>query len=42
MSEIYTIGYFGFDIESFISTLKKYNINNLIDVRSIPHSMIYQ
>lgn len=41
MSEIYTIGYSGFDIESFISTLKKYNINSLIDVRSNLHSMIY-
>lgn len=41
MSEIYTIGYSGFDIESFISTLKKYNINSLIDVRSNPHSKIY-
>lgn len=41
MNEIFTIGYSGFNIESFISILKKYKINSLIDVRSNPHSKIY-
>lgn len=41
MKEIYTIGYSGFKIEDFINTLKKYNINSVIDVRSNPHSQFY-
>ena len=35
---IYTIGYSGFQVEDFISTLKKNGVNALIDVRSEPHS----
>lgn len=42
MNEIFTIGYAGFDIDSFISVLKKYKINSLIDVRSQPHSKFYK
>ena len=41
MSEIYTIGYSGFELENFISTLKHYSINGLIDVRSTPVSKFY-
>lgn len=33
---IYTIGYSAFKVKDFISQLKKYNINCLIDVRSVP------
>ena len=38
---IYTIGYTGFSIESFIHVLKKYSINVVIDVRSSPYSERY-
>lgn len=38
---IYTIGYTGFTVEEFISTLKKYEINVVIDVRSSPYSERY-
>ncbi len=41
VSEIYTIGYSGFKLEGFISVLKSYNINGLIDVRSTPVSKYY-
>ena len=41
MSEIYTIGYTGFTINDFISTLKHYDINCVIDVRSLPLSSHY-
>ena len=41
MKEIYTIGYSGSKIEDFINTLKKYNINSVIDVRSNPHWQFY-
>ena len=35
---IYTIGYSSFEIDSFIETLKKHNINAIVDVRSSPYS----
>ncbi len=35
---IYTIGYSPYTIESFISVLKKYDINAVCDVRSQPYS----
>lgn len=38
---IYTIGYSGFSIDSFIEMLKKHNIRLLIDVRSSPFSSFY-
>ncbi len=38
---VYTIGYTGFNIESFINILKKYNISCVIDVRSSPFSRRY-
>lgn len=41
MSEIYTIGYSGFQLENFINILKYYGINGLIDVRSNPVSKFY-
>lgn len=41
MKTIYTIGYSSFKIDEFISTLKKYHINSLIDVRSNPNSKFY-
>lgn len=41
MKQIYTIGYSCFDINEFISVLKKYNITCLVDVRSNPHSKFY-
>jgi uncharacterized protein (DUF488 family) len=42
MKEIYTIGYSCFKIDDFISVLKKYKINSLIDVRSNPNSKFYE
>lgn len=39
--KIYTIGYTAFQIKEFIFTLKMYNINCLIDVRSSPYSKNY-
>ena len=38
MSELYTIGYSSFSVEDFIVVLKKYSIDMLIDVRSVPYS----
>lgn len=38
---LYTIGYSGFSIETFISTLKQHKINAIIDVRSLPYSKYY-
>ena len=35
---IYTIGYSGFQVDEFISTLKRNGVNALIDVRSEPYS----
>ena len=35
---LYTIGYEGLDIEQFVSRLKQYNINSLMDVRELPLS----
>lgn len=41
--ELYTIGYSGFpDVEEFVSTLKQYGIQILIDVRSSPFSTYYE
>lgn len=42
MSEIYTIGYSGFEPENFVRTLKNYGINCLVDVRSNPHSAYFK
>lgn len=36
--ELYTVGYEGRDIDSFITHLKAFNITRLIDVREIPIS----
>lgn len=41
MNEIYTIGYSGFKLEDFVRVLDHYNINGLIDVRSMPMSQHY-
>ena len=38
MKGLYTIGHSRHTMEYFISLLKKYNINYLLDVRSIPYS----
>lgn len=38
---IYTVGYTAYDIEEFITELKKYNITHVIDVRSNPFSQYY-
>ena len=35
---LFTIGYSGFDIKNFVDTLNDFNINAIIDVRSIPYS----
>ncbi len=37
-NKLYTIGYASFSIEDFIDTLKKYDIDALVDVRSAPYS----
>lgn len=42
MNEIFTIGYSGFTPEIFICNLKKYSINCLVDVRSVPHSKYFR
>lgn len=40
---IYTIGYSGFpEVEDFVSTLKQYGVQILIDVRSSPFSTYYE
>lgn len=41
MKNIYTIGYTAFNIDEFISILKKYNITCVIDVRSLAYSQYY-
>ena len=41
MPVIYTIGYGGRTIEEFIGLLKKYEIDSLVDVRSVPYSRFY-
>lgn len=38
MNKVYTIGYEGKDIEDFIDILNKYDIKQIIDVRSHPKS----
>lgn len=38
ISELYTIGYSGYKLESFFNELKKYAISVVIDVRSTPYS----
>ncbi len=42
VNDIYTIGYSAFNLEKFISVLKKYRVNSLIDVRSNPTSSFYE
>lgn len=41
MSIIYTIGYSAFKIDGFIEVLKRYGIQCIIDVRSVPYSKNY-
>lgn len=41
MKEIFTIGYTAFQFDDFISVLKKYNVNSVIDVRSSPYSKFH-
>ncbi|WP_428075296.1 DUF488 family protein [Candidatus Avelusimicrobium luingense] len=41
MKRIYTIGYAGFDIDTFLTTLRRYSISVLIDVRSVPKASEY-
>lgn len=38
VNTVYTIGYSGFSIDDFITTLKKHNISLVVDVRSSPYS----
>ena len=38
MGKLFTIGHSQHNVEYFISMLKKYNINYVLDVRSIPYS----
>ncbi|MFP4437426.1 MAG: DUF488 family protein [Chloroflexaceae bacterium] len=38
MHDLYTIGYAGHSIVSFIDTLHQYGIEQVIDVRQLPHS----
>ena len=38
MKQLYTVGHSIYEIEDFISLLKKNNINTIVDVRSIPYS----
>lgn len=38
---LFTIGYSGFKIVDFLSTLKMYNITLVVDVRSLPYSQYY-
>ena len=38
MGKLYTIGHSQHDINYFISMLKRYNVNYVLDVRSIPYS----
>lgn len=41
-NKLFTIGYSGFPkIEEFLNTLKQYNVQVLIDVRSIPKSALF-
>ena len=40
MKKIYTIGYQGKSIDELIEILRKYNINHLVDVRSLPRSRL--
>lgn len=40
-NQIYTIGYSGFPIATFIDTLKNHGIRLVIDVRSSPYSSFY-
>lgn len=37
-NELYTIGYAPFSIKGFIDTLRQYDINAVVDVRSAPYS----
>lgn len=40
-NHIYTIGYAGYDIDSFILTLQKNNIGAVADIRTSPYSKYY-
>lgn len=40
VKKIYTIGYQGKSIDELIKILRKYNINHLVDVRSLPRSRL--
>ena len=39
--EVFTIGYSGFNADSFVLALKEHNIKCLIDVRSLPYSQYH-
>lgn len=38
---VYTIGHSKFSIEDFMALINKYNINKIIDIRSVPYSKLY-
>jgi len=38
LKKLYTVGHSVYDMETFISLLKKHQINSIVDVRSIPYS----
>ena len=38
MKELYTVGHSIYEIDDFVSLLKKYHINTIVDVRSTPYS----
>ena len=41
VNTVYTIGYSGFSIDDFVTTLKKHNISLVVDVRSSPYSSYF-
>ena len=41
VNTVYTIGYSGFSIDDFVTTLKKHNISLVVDVRSSPFSSYF-
>ena len=38
MKQLYTVGHSVYEPQDFVSLLKKYNINTIVDVRSTPYS----
>ena len=38
---VYTIGHSKFSIEDFMALITKYNIEKIIDIRSVPYSKYY-